>query len=161
METTLTKMVVRVCVHQRCHQGSPCPSASSFCRGQIRQWRANPASTIRTLTQSITSHAFGETVWYHAASVDPSHHVGLVRTNLVSHFSIKSKPDHLAQRSQIDTESPFVNVELRKWSLSELQSTNHTLRMERAAWHSQSVGKDTPCASAQGGTKSHGLLDSI
>ena len=48
---------------------------------------------------------FGETVCYHAARVDPSHYVGLVRTDLFSQLSIKSKPDHLAQRSQIDTES--------------------------------------------------------
>ena len=39
------------------------------------------------------------------ARVDPSHHVGLVRTDLFSQLSIRSKPDHLAQRSQIDTES--------------------------------------------------------
>ena len=88
--------------HQRCRQGSPCPSAFSCYRGQIRQWRSSPAST---LAQSITAHAFGETVCHHAAGVDPSHHVGLVRTNLFSQFSIKSKPDHVTQRSQIDTES--------------------------------------------------------
>ena len=45
----------------------------------------------------------------------------------------------------------FVNVTSRRWSLSELQSTIHTLRMKRAAWHSQS----------QDGTESHGLFDSV
>ena len=58
-----------------------------------------------TLAQSITTHAFDETICYHAARFDPSHHVGLNRTDLFSQLSIRSKPDHLAQRRQIDTES--------------------------------------------------------
>ena len=43
----------------------------------------------------------------------------------------------------------FVNVGLRRWSLRELQSIIHTLRMKRAVWYSQSVRKNTPCASAR------------
>ena len=42
-----------------------------------------------------------------------------------------------------------VDVGLRRWSLSELQSIIHTLRMKRAVWYSQSVRKNTPCASAK------------
>ena len=51
----------------------------------------------------------------------------------------------------------FVNVGLRRWSLSELQSIIHTLRMKRAAWYSQSVRRNTPCASAKA---ARSLMDS-
>ena len=105
MGTPLTKMVVHVCVTSVVIRARSALLLFHFTMDRFVSGEQIQPARSETLTQSISSHAFGETVCYHTASVDPSHHVGLVRTDLFSQLSIRSKPDHLAQRSQIDTES--------------------------------------------------------
>ena len=56
---------------QRCRQDSPCPSASSFCKDRFVSGEQVQPARSEALAQSITAHAFGETVCYHAARVDP------------------------------------------------------------------------------------------
>ena len=95
------------------------------------------------LAQSITAHAFGETVCYHAACVYPSHHVGLSQTIWRS-----------AARSILSILSlHFVNVGLRRWSLSITHETGSVVFPICGQEHAMCI--------SQSGTESHGLFGSV
>ena len=110
--------------HQRLRQGLPCPSASSFCRGQIRQWGANPASTIGD-THSI-DHFRMRLVRQSATMQQVSIH--LTMSGWSEPISSRNSPSGVSQtiwryaaRSILSILSlHFVNVGIRRWSLSEL-----------------------------------------
>ena len=76
--TSLTKMIVPVCTASVAIKIRPALLFLHFAEDRFISGDQVKPARSETLAQSMTAHAFGETVCYHAARIYPSHHVGLV-----------------------------------------------------------------------------------
>ena len=114
------------------------------------------------LAQSITSHAFGKTICNHAACVYPSYHVGLVWSDFLSQLSIRSEPDDLAQRSQVDTESLVASFRKRWITNMIIECVTidypHVTHEMGSVIFASCTQEHTMCI-CQDGAESHALFD--
>ena len=117
-----------------------------------------------TFTQSITSHTFSKTVCHHATCVYPSHHVGLIWSDIFSYLYIGSEPDHLSQRSQIDAESLVAAFRKRcitKMIVERIAIDHPYVTHETGSVVFPICTQEHSMCISQGSTESHGFFDSV